>query len=88
MGHHTARVYQSLTTTATDVMDLLGRTGYIRSRLTRFLDRLATHHLARTDRRGRWQLCGRTHLSGTRLGRAVRTLDVLGLLADPAHRSP
>jgi hypothetical protein len=86
LGHHTARVYQTLTTTPTDVLDLINRTGYSRSRLSRLLDRLATHHLARTDRRGRWQLRGRTHTSGTRLGRAARTLDVLGLLGDRARR--
>ena len=86
LGHHTARVYQALTTTPTDVVDLISRTGYTRSRVSRLLDRLATHHLARTDRRGRWQLRGRTHTSGTRLGRAARTLDVLGLLADRARR--
>lgn len=86
LGHHTARVYQALTTTPTDFLDLISRTGYTRSRLSRFLDRLATHHLVRTDRRGRWQLRGRSHTSGTRLGRAARTLDVLGLLADRARR--
>lgn len=86
LGHHTARVYQALTPTPTDVVDLIGRTGYSRSRVNRLLDRLATHHLARTDRRGRWQLCGRTHTSGTRLGRAARTLDVVGLLAARARR--
>lgn len=86
LGHHTARVYQALTTTPTDVLDLTSRTGYTRSRLNRLLDRLATHHLAKTDRRGRWQLRGRTHTSGTRLGRAARSLDVLGLLVDRARR--
>jgi hypothetical protein len=86
LGHHTARVYQALTTTPADVLDLIGRTGYSRSRLSRLLDRLATYHLARTDRRGRWQLRGRTHTSGTRLGRAASALDVLGLLAARACR--
>lgn len=86
LGHHTARVYQALTSTPAELVDLIGRTGYSRGRLSRLLDRLATHHLARTDRRGRWQLRGRTHTSGTRLGRAARTLEVLGLLAGRARR--
>lgn len=86
LGHHTARVHQALTTTATDVLDLVGRTGYTRSRLSRFLDRLATYRLARTDRRGRWRLTGRTHTGGTRLGRIARTLGVLGVLAARACR--
>ena len=86
LGHHTARVYQALTSTPAEVVDLIGRTGYSRPRLSRLLDRLATHYLARTDRRGRWQLRGRTHTSGTRLGRAARTFEVLGLLADRARR--
>lgn len=86
LGHHAARIYQVLTTTPTDVLDLICRTGYSRSRLSRLLDRLATYHLVRTDRRGRWQLRGRSHTGGTRLGRAARTLEVLGLLAARARR--
>jgi DNA-binding IclR family transcriptional regulator len=86
LGHHAARAYQALTTTPAELADLIGRTGYSRSRLSRLLDRLATHHLARTDRRGRWQLRGRNHTSGTRLGRAARTLEVLGVLTDRARR--
>jgi len=86
LGHHTARVYQALTTTPTDLVDLMARTGYSRPRLSRLLDRLATHQLARTDRRGRWRLRGRTHTGGTRLGRAARTLGVLGVLVDRGRR--
>src|SRR5690242_21623797 len=72
--------------TPTELVDLIGRTGYSRFRLSRLLDRLATHYLAGTDRRDRWQLRGRTHTSGTKLGRAARTLDVLGLLTARARR--
>lgn len=82
LGHHTARVYQLLTTTAVDVLDLATRTGYSPPRLRRFLDRLATHRLARTDRNGRWLIRGRSHTTGTRLDRSARTLGVHGVLAD------
>ena len=86
LGHHAARVYQALTTTPADLLDLIARTGYSRPRLSRLLDRLATHQLARNDLRGRWQLRGRTHTGGTKLGRAARTLGVLGVLVDRGRR--
>ena len=86
LGHHVARVYQALNSAPTDLLDLMTITGYTRSRLAALLDRLAGHRLAKTDRRGRWQLLGRTHTSGTRLGRAARTLGVLGLLAERRRR--
>ena len=86
LGHHTARVYQALTTTAVDVLDLVARTGYSPPRLRRYLDRLADRRLARTDRVGRWLLCGRGHSTGTRLDRAARILGVRGVLADRARR--
>ena len=86
LGHHTARVYQLLTTNPVQVLDLATRTGYSRSRLSRLLDRLAVHRLARTDRTGRWQLLGRSHTSGTRLDRAARTLSVTGVLVERVDR--
>lgn len=86
LGHHTARVYQLLTTTPVDVVDLAIRTGYSPVPLRRFLDRLAGHRQARTDRTGRWLLLGRSHSTGTRLDRAARTLGVDGVLADRAGR--
>ncbi len=86
LGHHTARVYQLLTTTPADVIDLAIRTGYSSTRLRCLLDRLVGHRLARADRVGRWLLFGRSHSTGTRLDRAARTLGVHGVLAERAGR--
>ena len=86
LGHHTARVYQLLTTSPVQMLDLAVRTGYSRSRLCWLLDRLAVHRLARTDRAGRWQILGRGHTSGSRLDRAARTLGATGVLAERADR--
>ena len=86
LGHHTARVYQLLTTTPAAVIDLAIRTGYSSTRLRCLLDHLAGHRLARADRVGRWLLLGRSHSTGTRLDRAARTLGVHGVLAKRAGR--
>lgn len=86
LGHHIARVYQLLTPTPVEVFQLATRTGYSLTRLRRFLDRLVSHRLARTDRTGRWRIMGRSHTSGTRLDRAARTLGVVGVLAERAGR--
>ncbi|WP_420115443.1 hypothetical protein [Micromonospora sp.] len=82
LGLDTARVYQALTTAPIDLLALITATGYSTSQLARSLDRLAGHRLAKTDRRGRWRILGRTHTSGTRLGRVARALGVIGLLVD------
>lgn len=86
LGLDTARVYQALAPASADLLDLITATGYSRSRLAALLDRLAVHRLAKTDRHGRWQLLGRTHTSGTRLGRTARTLGVFCLLVERRRR--
>ena len=86
LGHHTARVYQALTTTPTSGVDLTVATGYSSPRLQRLLDRLAGRRLACTDRAGHWRLLGRGHTTGARLDRAARALGVDGLLVDRAAR--
>lgn len=86
LGHHTARVYQALTTSPVHVLELAGTTGYSPHRLRRYLDRLACQRLARTDRAGRWQLRGTGHSTGTRLDRVARALGVHGILADRGRR--
>ena len=86
LGHHTARVYQLLTTTPVEVLNLATRTGYSPPRLRRFLDHLADHRLAKVDRTGRWRILGRSHTSGIRLDRVARTLGVVGLLTERAGR--
>ena len=86
LGHHTARVYQLLTTTPIELLNLAARTGYSPTCLRRFLDRLAGHRLAKIDRTGRWRILGRSHTSGTRLDRAARTLGVVDVLTERAGR--
>ena len=86
LGHHTARVYQLLTSTPLPLLGLVSSSGYSSGRLARLLDRLAGYRLARTDRTGRWRILGRSHTSGTRLDRAARTLGVTGVLAERAVR--
>ena len=86
LGHHTARVYQLLTTTSADVLELATRTGYSPVRLRRLLDRLAGHRLVSTDRTGRWRICGRGHTTGTRLDRTARAFGVDGVLVERAGR--
>jgi hypothetical protein len=80
LGHHPARIYQTLTADlTTPTHELAAHTGYDGAHLTRMLHQLEDTGLARHDGQG-WRR-GRTHLDT-----AAETLQVTGILADRIRR--
>ena len=80
LGHHTARVYQTLATTATSSTDLATALGYSPDRTREYLEQLAAAGLAlhRTD--------GWTRPPTDRRDSTARTLGCAGILVARRHR--